>query len=346
MLGQAQATSDAAIPVLSWRSLGREFTRYLPVWFLYLEALGLLHASLANFPESGFTALGIPRLHFAPTILFPMAWVALFFGLRIRASSRLRSPWKAWAALAVMVIGLPLAVTFLHRPYPLSHEQLTVLFEASQLIWVGLFLVQILVSRDRHALVLFFGVTFVYGMVLENTGIIMHYFFEPSFRLYLRPLPAPLCTMLGWCVVFFVTVALVQQLAEWLPWLARKPWRRAVVTTLLALSMDAQLDPLASISGVFWRWNENLPPGFLGVPIINFAAWLGAFLPFSWFVHAALDRRDISEGRKNWELFLRVPLSSVLGGAICFGVMALVEGGFDGPSFVILRQFADRLIPY
>ena len=55
---------------------------------------------------------------------------------------------------------------------------------------------------EPPALATFFGVTFVYGLMLENGGIVMRFFYEPSFRLYLGPLPAPLCTMLGWCVVF------------------------------------------------------------------------------------------------------------------------------------------------
>ena len=338
------AASDP--PILSWRGAGREFVRYLPIWFVYLSGVGLLNASLANFPETGFAALGLSRAAFAPTVAFPLAWVALFFGLRIRRSTRLAAPWKAWTALAVLVIGVPLAIVFGHREHPLTHVQLTVLFELSQFLWVVLLATQVVLSRGWHALVLFFGVTFIYGLMLENTGIVMHYFFEPSFRVYLGPLPAPLCTMLGWCVVFYVTIAVVQQLAEWVPWLKVTIWRRAVATTLLALSLDAQLDPLASMSGVFWRWNDLLPPAFLGVPIINYAAWFGAFLPYSWFVYAWLDRTDLTGPQRNWQLFLRVSWASLLGGFICFGLMALIEGGFDGPTFQILQQFSARLMPY
>ncbi|MBM4395601.1 MAG: hypothetical protein FJ087_07920, partial [Deltaproteobacteria bacterium] len=284
MIDTTVPMTASALPLLSWRSVARECTRYLPVWFVYLSGIGLLHASLANFPQEGFDALGLSRMDFVPTVLFPMAWVAVFMGLRIRNSARLRAPWMAWAGLAGLVLGVPAIIVAFHRPHVLTHEQLTVLFEASQFAWVGVMMLAILVGRGRHQLVLFFGVTFVYGLVLENTGIAMHFFFEPSFQVYLKPLVAPLCTMLGWCIVFYVTIAMVQQLAEWVPWLARSVTRRAVATTLLALSLDAQLDPLASLSGVFWRWNELLPPGFLGVPWLNFAAWLGAFLPYAWFV--------------------------------------------------------------
>jgi len=308
--------------------------------------VGLLHAALANFPEDGFAGLGLSRLDFVPTIAFPMAWFVGFFVLRIRSSARLENRWKAYAALAGLAVGFPLLVTFFHRPHILSHDALTTLFEGAQLFWVLIFVAHVVLTRGWHGFVMFFGVTFLYGMILENTGIIMGFFFEPSFRLYLGPLPAPLCTMLGWSLVFYITVAVVEQLSEWVPWLKVTAWRRALVTTALALSMDAQLDPLASMSGVFWSWNESLPALLLGVPVLNYAAWFGAFLPFSYFVFSLKDREDLTPQGRNWELFLRVAWASVLGGVLCFGVMVIVEGGFDGPSFQILGDFARRLLPY
>ena len=338
--------TDSRIPIVSVAGLKREFTRYLPTWFIYFSAVGLLHAYLANFPEEGFESLGLSRMSFAPTILFPLVWFVGFFVLRIRNSSRLVHRYKAYLSLAFLAVIVPMVIVLLHVPHPLSHDQLTDLFEVGQLLWVGLFMVNVMITRGRHAFVLFFGVTFIYGLVLENAGIVMGFFYEPGFTLYLGPLPAPLCTMLGWCLVFYVTVAVVEQLAQWVPRLGATAWHKAFLTTILALSLDAQLDPLASMSGVFWRWNELLPPAFLGVPVINFAAWFGAFLPFSYFLYAVQERKDLSAPRRNYELFLRVAWASVLGGCLCFGVMAVIEGGFDGPTFRILGEFADRLAPY
>jgi uncharacterized membrane protein len=200
-------------------------------------------------------------------------------------------------------------------------------------------------TGGRHALALFFGVGALYGLVLENTGIAMGFFSETRCRLYLWPFPAPLCTTIGWCMAFYVAVSLVEQLARWVPWLARTPWRRAWAATLLALCRDVQLDPASSLSGVLWSWNEQLPPVFLGVPAVNFAAWFGAFLPFSYFVFSIRDRSDLTESRKNRELLLRVPLSAALGGLLCFGVMAMVEGGFSGPTFRVLWQFVRQVLP-
>lgn len=335
-----------APPLFSWRSLVREYRDHLSIWFVYLSAIGLLHATLANFPEQEFAKVGISRPLFIATTPFPLIWFVAYFVLRIRNSRRIRSAWQAYLALGALAVGVPAAIALFHKPHPLDHDQLVGLFEITQLLWVGLFVGHILLSRGWQALVTFFGVTFAYGLMLENTGIVMGYFFEPSFKIYLWFLPAPLCTMLGWCLVLYIVISLTERFTEWVPWLAEGLWRRVVLATTIALCLDAQLDPLASMSGVFWRWNELLPRAFFGVPIINFAAWFGAIFAYSIFVFRVLDRDDWSPGRKNWELFLRVPLSCLLGGALCFTVMAVVEGGFDGPTFQIFQAFGDRLLPY
>jgi len=332
--------------VLSWDSVKLEFREHLPIWFVYCSAIGLLHAALANYPAVGFEALGIPRWYFIPTLAFPMIIFSGYMAIRIHRSTRLRARWAAWLALGVMTAVIPAVVVFGHRPYPLSHGTLTVLYEGSQFFWVALFVAQILWKRGRWALLMFFGVTFVYGLVLENTGIAMHFFYEPSFHVYLGPLPAPLCTMLGWSLVFYLVIALTQRFASWWTWLKPRPWAKALLATAMALFLDAQLDPLASMSGVFWSWNEALAPAFLGVPAINFAAWTGAFLPFSWMLFRILDRDDLSPAQQNWELFLRVPLAACFGGLICFGIMAIAEGGLDGPTFQILADFQARILPY
>ena len=185
-------------PVVSLRSLVHEYREHLPIWFVYLSGIGLLHAALANFPQDGFAALCIERWRFAPTLLLPWTWFIAYFVLRIRSSSRLASPWKAYVGLFVLTALVPAVIVLGYQPYPLSHDQLTLVFEGSQYFWVALFVGQILLSRGWRSLVTYFGVTFVYGLVLENSGIIMRFFYEPSFRLYLGPLPAPLVTMLGW----------------------------------------------------------------------------------------------------------------------------------------------------
>lgn len=336
----------AMMPLFSLASAANEFKNHLPIWFAYASAVGLLHAALANFPTEGFERIGHTPAEFVPTLLFPLSWFVAYFVLRIRNSQRLKTPWKAYLALAVLTLGVPLAIIFGYQRYPLTHDQLTTLFETTQFFWVGLFVAQILWARGWKWLLLFFGVVFVYGLLLENSGIIMRFFYEPSFRLYLGPLPAPLCTMLGWSLVFYVVWASIDRMGSYWPKLGASVWGRAFAATAMALCLDAQLDPLASMSGVFWRWNELLPQAFLGVPFINFAAWTGAFLPFSYMLFKILDREDLTLLQKNWEVFLRVPLATLWGGVVCFGLMAIWEGGFSGPSFQILADFSERLLPY
>lgn len=82
------------------------------------------------------------------------------------------------------------------------------------------------------------------------------------------------------------------------------------------------------------------------MPAINFAAWFGAFLPYAYFLFKVRERTELSENQRNWKFFLRVPVATLLAGLLCFGVMAILEGGFDGPSFQILRAFGQKLVPY
>jgi len=336
-----------ALPrLLSRQSLIHEFKEHLPIWMVYVSAVGMLHATLANFPEQGFAQVGIPRKVFFATTPFPLVWFTAYFILRIRRSRRWVRRWKAYLALAVLVIGVPCLIFFFYQPYPFTHDQLTDLFEATAFVWTALLVVHLLLGRGRQALVLFFGVTFVFGLLLENAGIIFAFFSEPSFRIYLWFLPAPLCTMLGWCLAFTIVISVTDRLGEWVAWLSpsKGVWPRVGAATAMALCLDAQLDPLASMSGVLWKWNEQLPQVFFGVPLVNFAAWFGAVSVFSYFVFKVRSHDDWSPSRKNRELFLRVPLACVLAWALCFVVLAVAEGGIDGPSFQILRAFVERLL--
>ncbi len=339
---ESRAQASPARPFLL-RALKAELVDHLPAWFVYLEAIGLLHALLANYPAAGFTRLHVGRERFVPTVALPLAWFAGYMVLRIRRTTA-AGRWKAYLALAATTVGVPALIVLASRSQPMMRSQLETLFEVSQFAWVALFATQIALARGSASVARFFGVTLLYGMILENTGIAMGFFRETGFHLYLPGLPAPLCTMLGWSVVFYTVVALVEKLAEWIPWLSGGVWRRALLATAAALSLDAQLDPMASMSGTFWHWNPLLAQRFLGVPLINFAAWVGAFLPFTYFLFQLGERRGLSERRRNVALLLRVPVAAALGGGICFGLMAIAEAGFGGPSFHILGSFFARIV--
>jgi len=332
-------------PLLSGRGLAGEFRGHFPIWLVYISAIVILHATLSNVPQEVFDEAGIPRPMFLALTPFPLAWFTAYFILRVRRSRRLVRRWKAYLALAFLVLGVPLAVFFFYRPFPLTLDQMRALFEFSIFVWVALFIIHILLTRGRQTVILFFGVALLFGMLLENSGIVMDFFSEPGFRVTLWFLPAPLCTMLSWSLILAIVVSVTDRLGEWVPWLAPSTgvWRRVATATAMALCVDAQGDPLASMPGLFWKWNELLPPAFFGVPILNFAAWFGGISVFGYFVFRVRDRQDWSPGRKNRELLLRVPLACLLSWGLCFTIMAVVEGGFDGPSFRILGVFFSRL---
>lgn len=323
-----------------------EFLEHLPIWYIYFNSIGMLYTVLAHYPSRFFDESGIRRGLFAVPVILPLAVFALHMGVRIQRSSWLRRKRVACLFLGLLTLGVPAAVILFHWPFEMEPDLLIWLFEIGTFAWFAAFVVQCLLKRGRWSLLMFFGVTFLYGMILENTGIVMRFFFEPDYHFYLGRIPAPLCTMMGWPIIFYTTFSLVERFASWWPWLGPRAWARAVTVTALALCFDAQMDPLASLSGIFWRWNEALEPAYLGVPILNFVAWVGAFLPYGWMLFRLLDRQGLSPAQKNYQLLLRLWLASLYGGLLCFAVMAVLEGGFHGPTYRILGNFFLRLLPY
>ncbi len=332
---------------INWRNaLKLEFLEHLPVWYIYLSSMGMLYVVLANYPSRLFDESGLRRGLFAIPAVLPLSVFALYTGMRIHRSTRLRRKRVAWSLLGLLTLAVPAAIVLFHRPFPLEPDLMILLFEVGTFVWFAAFVGQALLKRGRWSLLMFFGVTFLYGMILENTGIIMRFFFETGYHFYLGQLPAPLCTMMGWPIVFYVMFSLTERFASWWQWLRPRAWARAVTVTALALCFDAQMDPLASLSGIFWRWNQTLVPVYLGVPVLNFVAWVGAVLPFGWMLFRLLDREGLSPAQKNYQLLLRLWLASLYGGLLCFAIMAMIEGGFHGATYRILGDFFLRLLPY
>lgn len=337
--------------IFSRQEIKREIWENLPIWFFYLEALGVLHFMMANVDPVQYQLLDLSVLPFALTAILPLAWVVGYYLLRIRNSDRL--PNKSYYSVVIpALLAAPLVFIYLfYSLFPvfrtiLDPEGLRTFFEIMQLFWIVVFVFHGLLHRGKHKFVTFYVVGFVYGLVLENAGIIFGYFFEPHYLFYLWRLPAPFATMMGWCLVFYCCIWLAEFVRDRVAWFQGSPLRSALLTTSIALSLDFQLDPLASLSGVFWRWNELLPPWFLGVPFCNFVAWFGAFLPFAWAYFYLIDRQDLSDTQKNWKLFVHVPLIAVIAGMIWLVFMTIFEGGFSGPTYQILQAFFDRILPY
>jgi len=337
------------------KRLIKEFWQKLPIWFLYLQAVGLLHYVRANVPAELFDEVGYPQSLFAVLTVIPMAWIFAYYAIRIRRSEQVNKP-AAYAGLVFLTVVVPIliyvAYIWLPKTY-LTKDQLRTLFEWSQFLWIAIFMVHAYRVGGKSAFITFWGVCLLYGIVLENAGIIMGYFSESEFTYYLWRLPAPICTMLGWCIVFYCATRVAEYFRDLFPsWNPSVPVM-ALLTTAIALSLDAQLDPLASLSGIWWKWHDLYYSAqyikysfYLGVPIINYVAWFSAFLPFSFAYFWAYSKPDWGTNERNWQLFLRGHIIVITAGVINFALMAIIEGGFGGPTFQILDEFIGRMMPY
>jgi len=337
------------------KKVAGEIWQRLPVWFLYIQAVGLLHYIRANLPDALFEEVGYPESLFALTTVFPMAWVFAYYFIRIRRSQTVNRS-AALAGLVFLTVAVPVIIYLAYFRLPktyLTKDQLRAIFEWSQFFWIAVFMLHAYFVGGRSRFATFWGVCLLYGIVLENTGIIMGYFSESEFTFYLWRLPAPICTMLGWCIVFYCATQIAEYIRDLFPRWNPSVLAMALLTTAIALSLDAQIDPLASLSGIWWKWHDLYYSAqyakysfYLGVPIINYVAWFSAFLPFSYAYFWAYSQPHWNARERNWQLFLRGHIILIVAGVINFSLMAMIEGGFSGPTYQILDEFVSRVMPY
>jgi hypothetical protein len=307
-------------------------------------SLGLLHAEVGKIEASRYETIGYSATECALTALAPAVLVFCYHA--VRAKRRVLRPNRPGAGLAVpALVFIPyLADYALYAANPslritVPTETLRVLFEYAQLATACLFALHAWLTGGVRAAVTFFVVGLLYGVVLENTGILLGFFSEPYYRHYIPGLPAPVATMVGWSFGIYCCIWIAWRLRADLAWFQRSSFRAALLATAAAIALDVQLDPFASQSGLFWEWNSLLPSWFLSVPFTNYAAWVGAFLPFAWAYFALEDRADLTEGRRNWRLLACVPGLAVAGGLLWLASMTVYEGGVSGPTYRILRAF-------
>jgi hypothetical protein len=348
--------SDITRKLLSRRNLWQEIWTYLPIWFLYLEGLGLHNIYMANAPDQWFAEAGISRSWFALLMLPVSLWFYAYYRIRLRESVHEFDRRRVHRYVLGAVFGLPFAIWALYAVLPflrveVSTRTLDIIFEVSNLVWALLIMAHTWYFRGLPRFVTFFVVAFVYGMLLENAGIYMGFFFEPQFSVYVGKLPAPLATMIGWCIVFTCCITLAEFFRARSARLTRSPALTALLTTAIALSTDGQLDPLASFPGMWWHWNETLSPWWFGVPFCNYAAWFGAFFAFSYLYFLLFDRDDLTVWQKNTRLAVLVPSISVFAGALWLALMLVYETLFDAggaryATIQILSDFFDKIWPY
>jgi len=324
---------------------------HFPGWFVFVIGFSILNYEVVRADPKLFGAMN--RDLFALTVLIPMAWFVAYFTLSIRREGR-PSPRLAHAWLWGLAVLVPLGTWFLATRGYVQRERLDAnemvrYYELVQFFWLGVLVLHALTTRGLQRALTFFGVCFLYGLILENAGIILGFFSEHTYSIYLSlgdfRLPAPLATQVGWCIMFYVATHVAEGFGRSFPALDRRPWALALLTSTIATTLDLQIDPMASLSGTWWLWDPRLTPGWLGVPWLNFFAWFAAFLPFS-FVYFHLRAGRLPEGQQNLRMLALVPWMLPACLAIGGALVLVHEGGGGGPAGQILSEFLKKMLPY
>jgi len=303
----------------------------LPLVNYAIYAVGIAHAEITNLPNQ--------RLDLVPTAIFPMLVPWLIYGFRFKeASSRER---MVGAALS---LGAPLLVIlnfYSNHRFVIDHDNLRNIYEYSAILNT-VFLMVHAHSQSRQWLKFFLGPCLLYGMALENGGIWLGYFSEMNYRFYLGPLPAPIATMSGWVTVFYIITWTVWEMKKLSRTVQESALAGAGIAVFAALSFDLQVDPLACEVG-FWKWHPILDQGWLGVPLLNYAAWTAAVLPFSLLITSREKNKNLAVGEitetthLRWVL-QRIPQTLIFAAILFLSFMVLLEQSLSGPTFQILAE--------
>ena len=317
-----------------WSRARREVATNLPAWFYFFYGTLLLNTALTNFSP--------PRDETAWTAMFPLSVFVIFSLVRVFKAPDVESRLLLLVGSLGPALLLPVMIMAWHRPSPLQGKQMLTWYELSNFFWAGMMLWHAARAKRGHV-GLFFGAGLIYGAMLENGGILIGFFHETNLKLTLiPPLLAPVATMVGWCVVLYMSTFVVWRLRTWLPTLRESNLLSAVLVAFGAMLLDLQIDPLATAAGC-WVWDSSLPPFFHGVPLVNFVAWMCALTPFAWLQFRWQDKARIRDGgrwamRDIWAMTIRAPYA--LGVAfILWGISMAALEGFAGPSWGIMYRF-------
>jgi hypothetical protein len=311
-----------------WRALWHD----LPLLNYAFYAVAIAFAEVVN--------LNPRRDDLFLSFLFALAVPVLVYGMRWRHAGSAQKR----AALGVVLVSLVLLALafFVVEPYPLDTARLRWFYEIGAILNT----IVLMAHAYKHHpawLVLFLGPVALYGVMLENGGIVLGYFEELEYTLYLGPLPAPVATMSGWITVYYLVTWVTWQLQEAIPALGRTVAGSAAIAMTAALCLDLQIDPLATAVG-FWTWNHQLPnSGIMGVPVLNFVAWASAVFSFGLFlfwrqIRLGLDPKQVADKVHCTWLLVRVPAILVVAALLFWSLMTLLELGVDGPTWQILRS--------
>lgn len=193
-------------------------------------------------------------------------------------------------------------------------------------------------ESNRLQRFLFLATLFLYGILLEYIGIIsgQHYYAaEAIMLLEVVPLSIPL----AWVGIIYSVMIIGEHLELSL-------WMRTFTISLIALSLDWGMDPIAVKLGL-WTWVHE-GGNYFGIPSFNFIGWL--FIPIAYLIAYNLnwneERKRLellsitvidnhnSIGRKLYTLFLVVPIALLL--LIIMGLITLIPIIYNLPLIIVI----------
>ena len=132
-------------------------------------------------------------------------------------------------------------------------------------------------NENRMQRMLMLITLFVYGFLLEYLGVISGNYHYATFAIMIMGI-IPLPVTFAWVGIIYSVMIIGERLE--LP-----VWLRILSTTLIALSLDWGMDPVAVEIGA-WTWTFKGAPYF-GVPSFNFVGWF--FIPIAYLIPYGLN---------------------------------------------------------
>ena len=144
-------------------------------------------------------------------------------------------------------------------------------------ILTGLTLVHALkdAKKNRIQRILMIPTLFVFAVFLEVMGVI-HGLFSYATELIMIFDRVPLSITLSWVGIIYSSMIIAERLKLSL-------WQRILTTTLIALSLDWGMDPIAVESGA-WNFGGG---AYFNIPGFNFFGWF--FIPIAYLVSYGLS---------------------------------------------------------
>ncbi len=178
---------------------------------------------------------------------------------------------------------------------------------------------------------------FIYGVLLEYIGIMSgHHFYAPEVIMILNVVP--LSIPLAWVGIIYSAMIIAEKLDVQL-------WMRILITTLIALSLDWGMDPIAVELGL-WTWVHG--GSFFGIPSFNFIGWF--FIPIAYLLSYSMNWNKVehqlelltiseidnhgSKKRKIYTLLAVVPLALTF--LMVMGLITFIPFIYNLPVVIVI----------